>query len=137
MNSNTPSSSTGGLGSADSTWPRRNTKRPKYSRFSQQELPACKPILTPKWVISIFLLVGIVFIPIGIVSLLASRDVVEIVDRYETYCIPIEYQKDKLGYIQGPQDKTCYRTLRVRKHMKQPIHVYYQLDSFYQNHRRY
>ncbi|XP_075523048.1 ALA-interacting subunit 3-like [Primulina tabacum] len=137
MNSNTPSSSAGGSGSADSTGPRRNTKRPKYSRFTQQELPACKPILTPKWVISTLLLVGVVFIPIGIVSLFASQDVVEIVNEYETECIPSESRNDKLGYIQGPQDKTCYRTLRISKQMKQPIYVYYQLDSFYQNHRRY
>ncbi|MFS7999554.1 putative CDC50/LEM3 family protein [Helianthus anomalus] len=41
---------------------------------TQQELPACKPILTPKW---------------------------------------------------------------VTKRMKQPIYVYYQLDNYYQNYRRY
>ncbi|CAI9773203.1 unnamed protein product [Fraxinus pennsylvanica] len=29
------------------------------------------------------------------------------------------------------------RTLRVPKRMEQPIYVYYQLDNFYQNHRRY
>lgn len=79
---------------------------PLDSRFTQQELPACKPILTPRWVrilshffihmlilqlfkrdlgpmnypfhlqvISAFMLVSIVFIPIGLVSLFASRDV--------------------------------------------------------------
>ncbi|PIN08373.1 hypothetical protein CDL12_19059 [Handroanthus impetiginosus] len=137
MNSSTPSSSAGGPGSAESTAPRRNSKRPKYSRFTQQELPACKPILTPKWVISTFLLVSIVFIPIGVVSLFASRDVVEIVDRYETDCIPPSSRNDKVGFIQGPQDKTCNRILRVPKRMKKPIYVYYQLDNFYQNHRRY
>ncbi|KAH1122352.1 hypothetical protein J1N35_005512, partial [Gossypium stocksii] len=35
--------------------------------------------------ISAFMLVSIVFIPIGVVSLFASRDVVEIIDRYELY----------------------------------------------------
>ncbi|KAI3466296.1 hypothetical protein Pfo_022959 [Paulownia fortunei] len=137
MNSSTPSSSAGGPGSADSTAPRRNSKRPKYSRFTQQELPACKPILTPKWVISTFLLVGMVFIPIGVVSLFASRDVVEIVNRYETDCIPEGSRNDKVGFIKSSQDKTCNRTLSIPKHMKQPIYVYYQLDNFYQNHRRY
>ncbi|KAL0363068.1 UNVERIFIED_CONTAM: ALA-interacting subunit [Sesamum calycinum] len=111
MNSSTPSSSAGGPGSAESTGPRRNSKRPKYSRFTQQELPACKPILTPKWVISTFLLVSVVFIPIGVVSLFASRDVVEIVDRYENECIPINSRNDKVGFIQSSQDKTCNRTL--------------------------
>nr|DAD44073.1 TPA_asm: hypothetical protein HUJ06_002303 [Nelumbo nucifera] len=107
------------------------------SRFTQQELPACKPILTPKWVISAFLLVSIIFIPIGVASLLASRDVVEIVDRYETECIPADSRGDKVKFIQGTASKTCKRTLTVPKHMKQPIYVYYQLDNFYQNHRRY
>ncbi|KAG9144791.1 hypothetical protein Leryth_026372 [Lithospermum erythrorhizon] len=123
--------------SADLTAPTTNSKRPKYSRFTQQELPACKPILTPIWVISAFLLVAIVFIPIGIVSLFASRDVVEIIDRYDTDCIPSDAQKDKVSFIQSNRDKTCNRTLLVPKHMKKPIYVYYQLDNFYQNHRRY
>ncbi|KAL2483813.1 ALA-interacting subunit 3 [Forsythia ovata] len=137
MNSDTPSSSAGGTGSADTTGARRNSKRPKYSRFTQQELPACKPILTPKWVISAFLLVSVVFIPIGVVSLFASQDVVEIVDRYDSDCIPAGARNNKVGFIQGSQVKTCNRTLRVPKRMKQPIYVYYQLDNFYQNHRRY
>ncbi|KAF8390855.1 hypothetical protein HHK36_023154 [Tetracentron sinense] len=136
MNSNVASSSGGG-GVDGSSPPRRNSKRPKYSRFTQQELPACKPILTPKWVISAFMLVSFVFIPIGVASLLASRDVVEIVDRYETVCIPEDKRADKLNYIQSTENKTCSRTLIVPKRMKQPIYVYYQLDNFYQNHRRY
>ncbi|XP_058001678.1 ALA-interacting subunit 3-like [Hevea brasiliensis] len=136
MSNNTASSSAGANGSADSAAPRRNSKRPKYSRFTQQELPACKPILTPRWVISAFMLVSIIFVPIGIASLFASRDVVEIVDRSETACIPAQNRSDKVGYIQSSADKTCNRTLRVTKRMKQPIYVYYQLDNFYQNHQR-
>lgn len=135
---NPSSSTTGGAGSDDNTSIRRNSNRPKYSRFTQQELPACKPILTPKWVISVFLLVGIVFIPIGVVSLLASRDVVEIVDRYDSVCVPLNSTDDKIGFITNSSiDKTCVRTLTVPKRMKQPIYVYYQLENYYQNHRRY
>lgn len=78
------------------------------SRFSQQELPACKPILSPGWVsilfsirfglfrpqslysfvffmlpsrfwfqvVSIFITIGIVFIPIGFAALFASERVI-------------------------------------------------------------
>lgn len=72
------------------------------SRFTQQELPACKPILTPAWasslidlisrvktisyclqdllliafqVITAYMLVAVVFIPIGLASLSASESV--------------------------------------------------------------
>ncbi|KAG5015867.1 hypothetical protein JHK82_021547 [Glycine max] len=143
------SSIAAGAGSTDPTAARRNTKRPKYSKFTQQELPACKPILTPRAVtlpttifvircivISAFLLVSIVFVPIGVASLIASRKVVEIVSRYESTCIP-DGVTDKVAYIQSPADKTCHISLPVHKHMKSPIYVYYQLDNFYQNHRRY
>ncbi|CAN1263067.1 ALA-interacting subunit 1 [Linum perenne] len=137
-NNAAPSSSSAAInGSADATAPRRNSKRPKYSKFTQQELPACKPILTPGWVISAFLLVSVVFVPIGVASLYASRDVVEIVDRYETACIPLLNRTDKVAYIQSAANKTCLRTITVRKHMKAPIYIYYELDNFYQNHRRY
>ncbi|GAB2286575.1 ALA-interacting subunit 1 [Dionaea muscipula] len=125
-------------GSANSPAPRRNSKRPKYSRFTQQELPACKPILTPRWVISTFLLVSVVFIPIGVAALFASRDVVEIVDRYDDACVPAGSRSDKVKYIQSAAaNKSCSRTLKVPKLMKSPVFVYYQLDNFYQNHRRY
>ncbi|KAL4627630.1 putative ALA-interacting subunit 2 isoform X2 [Castanea sativa] len=69
------------------------------NKFTQQNLPACKPVLTPTWVILTFLLIGTIFIPIGLVSLHASRS--------------------------------------VNRHMKAPIYIYYQLDNYYQNHRRY
>ncbi|KAL8159885.1 hypothetical protein V2J09_001422 [Rumex salicifolius] len=107
------------------------------SRFTQQELPACKPILTPGWVISVFMVVSIIFIPIGVASLLASRDVVEIVDRYDDACLPDSAKDDPVKYIQTPGKKPCNRTLVVTKRMKAPVYVYYQLDNFYQNHRRY
>jgi hypothetical protein len=139
MNSNGATTS-GANGGGDSAAPRRQSKQPKYSRFTQQELPACKPLLTPGWVITTFMLVGALFIPIGVISLVASHRVVEIVHQYETDCLPPEYRTnkdDKVAYIKSNMTKRCIQTLKVPKHMKHPIYVYYQLDNFYQNHRRY
>ncbi|CAM8880567.1 unnamed protein product [Rhodiola kirilowii] len=117
--------------------PKKNSKKPKYSRFTQQELPACKPIVTPGLVVTTFLAIGIIFIPIGLASLSASERVVEIVDHYEKGCLP-ENIDNPLAYIQDPKtDKSCKRTLRIPKSMKSPIYVYYELHNLYQNHRRY
>lgn len=97
--------------------------------------------------------------------------VVEIVDRYDTDCVPASSRDNKVAYIQGVGDKICNRTimvdiffygnlvpsmvlyvscslrfgsftnlslfLQVNRTMKHPVYVYYQLENFYQNHRRY
>ncbi|XP_020275054.1 ALA-interacting subunit 1-like isoform X1 [Asparagus officinalis] len=134
MNPEAASSSTTDA-SSDPAVPRRKSKRPKYSRFSQQELPASKLILSPTWIISVLASVAVIFIPIGITCLFASAHVVEIMDRYDTDCIP---SNDKIAFIQSSEtNKSCVRTLTVPKKMKAPVYIYYQLDNFYQNHRRY
>ncbi|KAG6542445.1 hypothetical protein Mapa_016135 [Marchantia paleacea] len=117
---------------------KKESKKPKYSRFTQQELPACKPLLTPGWVIATFVVVGIIFIPIGAVTLLASNGVVEIVHDYESSCLPNLTRDERITHIQNPSsNKTCHVTVSVKDDMDAPIYVYYQLDNFYQNHRRY
>ncbi|KAH7847650.1 hypothetical protein Vadar_028534 [Vaccinium darrowii] len=106
--------------------------------FTQQSLPACKPVLTPAWVITIYFLIGAICIPVGLLSLDASRSVVEITDRYDTDCIPPPFKSNKVAYIKDSSiSKNCSRFLKVPKHMKAPIYIYYQLDNYYQNHRRY
>ncbi|KAL5769565.1 hypothetical protein ACOSP7_013719 [Xanthoceras sorbifolium] len=115
-----------------------HSRRPKQSVFTQQELPACKPILTAGSFIAVFLLLGLIFIPIGIASLVASQKVVEVVYRYDVDCVPPNYSNNKLEFIQNPQiDKTCQTKLTIPKDMKSPIFVYYEIRGFFQNHRRY
>lgn len=130
-----PSSGTDGSAETAAAAAKKRSKRPKYSRFTQQELPAWKPILTPVWVITTLASVAVIFIPIGLACLFASEHVVEILDRYDIDCIP---SNDTVAFIQNSEtNKSCFRNLIVPKHMKAPIYVYYQLDKFYQNHRRY
>ncbi|KAI3727870.1 hypothetical protein L6452_16491 [Arctium lappa] len=118
--------------------PKLKSKKPKYSRFTQQELPAWKPILTPGWVIASFVAVAILFIPAGLLCLSASERVVEIIDRYDDECLPDSYSNKGDSFIQSKDtNKTCVRTMKVPKKMTAPVFIYYQLDNFYQNHRRY
>nr|BAJ96529.1 predicted protein [Hordeum vulgare subsp. vulgare] len=116
--------------------PKRN--RPRYHAFTQQQLPACKPILAPNMVIPILVFVGLLFIPIGLACYAASNKVFEVVYRYDTKCVPKNMLHNKVGYIQNASiNKTCVINLKIPNAMKRPIFVYYQLDRFYQNHRRY
>jgi len=108
-------SSTAGVSSSD--------KRPVLSRFKQQQLPAWQPILTPVPVILTFLAIGVVFLPIGIALLVASLGVVEVSVRYDTQC--------------NASQLPCVLYANVPKTMNPTVYVYYRLDNFYQNHRRY
>ncbi|RZC47112.1 hypothetical protein C5167_040052 [Papaver somniferum] len=113
-------------------------KKPKYSKFLQQELRSYKPIIGPKLIISAFVLSSLIFIPLGVAFLIASKSVVEIVDRYDTECIPEDFRNDTLGYIRNANiSKLCTRHITVPKDMKQPIFVYYQLENFHQSYQRY
>lgn len=111
--------------------------KPEDSDFKQQRLKAWQPILTPFWVILTFASVGVVFLIIGILVLMASNDVVEITSNsYESQlpssgqtCVPAENSTSTSCIIQ--------QTMTIDKEMKAPIYMYYQLENFYQNHRRY
>ncbi|KAM7280667.1 hypothetical protein ACFE04_007801 [Oxalis oulophora] len=108
------SSSPQGPSPDNNSFSKKNSKRPKYSKFTQQELPACKPILTPGLVITTFIVVGILFIPIGLSSLFASERVVQIVDQYDKDCVPPNFKNNELAYIQDPTvKKTCTRSFMV------------------------
>jgi len=99
-----------------------HTKRPANTAFKQQRLKAWQPILTPKPVILSFLIVGIIFIPIGIGIVISSNEVVEVDMRYDNVC---------------DVNNVCSLNINIPKDMKAPVYFYYRLDNYYQNHRRY
>eukprot|EP00744_Colponema_vietnamica_P001156 GILI01001945.1.p1 GENE.GILI01001945.1~~GILI01001945.1.p1 ORF type:complete len:303 (-),score=75.90 GILI01001945.1:379-1287(-) len=98
------------------------SRRPANTPFKQQRLKAWQPILTPAWVISSFAIVGIVFIPVGVVLLVTSQSVVEAISQYDN---------------KGSTGSYFMVDITVPKEMKAPVFFYYQLENYYQNHRRY
>ncbi|KAF9202341.1 hypothetical protein BGZ49_007486 [Haplosporangium sp. Z 27] len=130
-------------------------------------LKAWQPILTPKTVLPAFIIVGLLFAPLGGLFLWASDSVAEIVIDY-TNCdkagpnfIPVpnglytnnfpgssgdgvapEYMSIQ-GVGGGPGNLVTWPTMictikfNVPVTMKKPVFMYYRLTHFYQNHRRY
>ena len=94
----------------------------KNSKFKQQKLPGWRPVPTITSTTIIFFCFGAVFIVLGIIILIFSNKIEEISLRYDEKCTG---------------QTTCTIKLKVEKNMEKNIMVYYQLDGFYQNHRRY
>jgi len=98
----------------EGTKKKEKSRRPGNTAFRQQRLKAWQPILTPKTVLPLFFLVGIIFAPIGGLLLWASSKVEEIVIDY-TNCIDQapsgkKWDIDNFGNIPSGNVRTSFRS---------------------------
>lgn len=63
---------------------KEKSRRPKENNFTQQKLKAIHPIITPKYVIPLFLLLAVIFIPLGAGMLYGSYKVEDLTIDYTT-----------------------------------------------------
>jgi len=113
-----------------------HSKRPEDSSFKQQRLKAWQPLLTPFYVILAFVIIGVIFIPIGAVIFVASQNVVEVEVRYDNDAncfVPARTDAAAATFVQ----QTCQKQVIIPSDMSLPVYFYYKLTNFYQNHRRY
>ncbi|KAJ5603557.1 hypothetical protein N7537_006513 [Penicillium hordei] len=135
------------------------SRRPANTAFRQQRLKAWQPILTPKSVLPLFFIVGVIFAPIGGVLLWASSLVQEISIDYsdcsrqaptDSYASVPHYSATfkSSKAISAPTWRksvnesdsgavTCTLLFEVPNELPAPVFMYYRLTNFYQNHRRY
>jgi hypothetical protein len=98
-------------------------ERLKASKFKQQKLPAWRPVPTITSTTITFVSFGIIFIIIGIIILIYSNKIHEVSIRYDTLCTSTKTD--------------CEATIEIDKKIEKDVMVYYQINNFYQNHRRY
>ena len=96
----------------------------KDSRFKQQRLPAWRPVPTIMSIILVFAIFGLIYIILGIIILVYSGKVHSFVKRYDEDCS--EYLNE-----------ICKINITLDEDIDSPVFVYYQLDGFFQNSRRY
>ena len=99
-------------------------ERLKASKFKQQKLPAWRPVPTITSTTITFISFGIIFIIIGIIILIYSNKIHEVSVRYDLECHDLN-------------NATCEKEIKIDKKIEKKVMVYYQLNNFYQNHRRY
>jgi len=119
-----------------STGKEEDPKRPG-SALKQQRLKAWQPILTPRVVIISFFIIGLIFIPVGIGLLVTSDRVVEHESEPYEVC-PVPYVSDGSPVCDaGPTACPCVHVDFLDINMPKPVYLYYKMENFYQNHRRY
>lgn len=104
-------------------------ERVKKSRFKQQRLPAWRPVPTILSIIIIFAVFGVVFIALGVIVLIYLKKVKSYEVDYTDCLLVSDPSYDS--------NNPCIQTITINEDIEKPIFVYYQLDGFFQNTRRY
>lgn len=91
----------------------------------QQKLQAWEPFLTPTTVLPAFLILGILCIPIGITLWIMSDDIKDFSYDY-TYCLR-----------NNGSTGVCRIRFELREDFDDDVYLYYVLNNYHQNARRY
>ncbi|KAH7026200.1 ligand-effect modulator 3 family [Microdochium trichocladiopsis] len=154
-------------GSINETQEKKKTRRPANTAFRQQRLKAWQPILTPKTVIPLFFVIGLICAPIGGLLIYASSTVKEIQIDYTNCNAEAKEEQEPMpagrlqAYMSNADQATalwsretgvrhtyngdyelqnltrCTIQFHLPAEMHPPVYFYYRLGNFYQNHRRY
>jgi len=107
--------------------------------FRQQNIPAWMPILSPVYVISAFFALSVLLVPCGVALLSTARGVTEMSVQYDgagtgDAAAGCRITAANHGYNSGA---TCTVRFAVERDLSAPVYVYYEIENFYQNHKKY
>jgi len=91
-----------------------------FNRFKQNLMPEFRINLSKRFVYHLYIITGIVFCSIGIWILICNDSIKE---------FHLTYNKCT--------NKICFIDFEINQDFKPPIFVYYELEKFYQNHKRF
>merc|ERR1712226_350166 len=110
--------------------------------FTQQRLPAYQPTMTVWNVVGTFVVVGLLFIPLGVGLLITSNGIKEYTIEY-TNCTNVNGNQcsDQINPRTENQARfptcTCTIDIEIEEDMQQPVYFYYKMTNFWQNHFQY
>ena len=109
----------------------------KNSKFKQQMLPAWRPVPSFGSTMIIFGVFGIIFLTLGIVLYIMSEEIQGITKEYQDTPSCELVKGCQCNSFTDCSNCYCDITITIDEDITAPVYVYYQLDNFYQNHRRY
>ncbi|NXK54372.1 CC50C protein, partial [Chauna torquata] len=113
----------------------RPSRCPDNSAFKQQKLPAWKPQYTITTVLSTFFLTGAFCLSVGVCLILSAKSVREIQINYSDKCS--DCSKLRENSSNWNNECLCSINFTLKEDILGDVFMYYGLQNFYQNHRRY
>jgi len=97
--------------------------------FKQQLMKSWRPKPTLKCAITIYLIIGLIFLALGIALLVKSDEIFEASYRYDNLC-PVTKTNSTGSTL-------CPISINIPNKVIGPVYFSYRVTNFYQNHRRY
>ncbi|NXG46678.1 CC50C protein, partial [Psilopogon haemacephalus] len=112
-----------------------SSRCPDNTAFKQQRLPAWKPQLSIATVLSTFFLTGAFCLSVGVCLILSANSVREIQIDYSDKCS--ECSKLRENSSNWNKECHCSANFMLEEGILGDVFMYYGLQNFYQNHRRF